>query len=376
MSRLTLGLMAGTSADGIDAALVDCSSTPPKVIGTYLRQYPPELRSRILNTAHADYVNLDDFFQLDQLIAEELSTAAIELLSQEKCSAKKVIAIGSHGQTVRHRPNPPQHFTVQLGNPNIIVARTGIDVVTDFRRADMAMGGQGAPLAPLFHDKLLREKRRNIVVLNLGGIANITVLSDDFPTLGFDTGPANSLMDLWISQKKDLSYDKSGIWAASGTVNEALLASMLSDAYFKQPPPKSTGREYFSEKWLARHLLATDLPDNDVQATLCELTATTIAHAIKKACSSVDQIIFCGGGHKNEELLRRLQVHFPKTVIESRFNKGIDPDFLEAILFAWLAHRHLQRLPGSMPSITGCAMPLISGCLYPSTNKNVLSEFI
>ncbi len=362
--KLYIGLMTGTSADGIDAALIDCCVEPPGLIATYFHPYPTEIKSKIVDTINATSVNLDDFFLLDRYIAQELATASCNLLCKAHHTSDDVIAIGSHGQTIRHRPNPPYCFTVQLGDPNIITARTGIDVVADFRRADMAIGGQGAPLAPLFHDSVLRQQGKNNVVVNLGGIANITVLADNQKTIGFDTGPANSLMDLWIKKIKGMSHDNNGEWAASGSVDSVLLNQMLKDPYFSMQAPKSTGREYFGIDWLENVLSFSNTENHNIQTTLCELTATTIARAINQYCTQIDQIFLCGGGQKNNALVTRIKNHFLQTSIWSTSKLGLDPDFLEAIIFGWLAHRHITKLPGNMPSVTGSNHTTICGCQY------------
>ncbi|MCB1755999.1 MAG: anhydro-N-acetylmuramic acid kinase [Gammaproteobacteria bacterium] len=368
MSPLTIGLMTGTSADGVDAALVEFEDHSPRLLDKYFHPYPADLRKRIIALAHSDHVGFDELFLLDAQIAEQLAIAVERLLRQADCTPGRVSAIGSHGQTIRHRPQAGLRYTVQIGNPNILVARTGIDVITDFRRADMAFGGQGAPFASLFHEQVFREAGKHTVVLNLGGIANITVLQDDREVIGFDTGPANALLDDWIKINKGLDHDADGAWAASGTPDPKLLASMLADDYFKQAPPKSTGREYFGGPWLDKHLKNNTSAAVDVQATLCELTARTIADAIERHCPACEQVYTCGGGAKNQELLRRLGQSLPGITLLKPESVGIDGDFLEAMVFAWLAERHLDGLPGNLPSVTGSRRAVICGCHYPATH--------
>ncbi len=359
--------MTGTSADGVDAALVRIDTSSIHLAGRYFLPYPEDIRARVITLAHSDTAKLDELFQLDRLIGEILADAVNHLLDQENIAAESILVTGSHGQTIRHRPDPPHQYSVQIGNPNILTARTAIDVVSDFRRADMAFGGQGAPFASLFHDHYFRSEGRDTAVLNLGGIANITILKDGSPAMGFDTGPANALLDDWIQFTKKQPFDPDGSWAAAGTVDQDLLQSMLNDPYFKKPAPKSTGREYFNRDWLQAHLQNRTIGSTDVQATLCELSALTIAHAIQASCPSCVQVYGCGGGSKNQELLRRLQRHLPNAKIRNPLEIGIDPDYLEAMVFAWLAYRHLQQLPGNLPSVTGSRRAAICGCLYPAS---------
>ncbi len=367
--KLYVGLMTGTSADGVDAALIDTSVEPPILIDTHFHPYPTKLKAQIINTTNSSNVELDEYYLLDRKIAKQLSVACCDLLRKAKTSSDKIVAIGSHGQTIRHRPNPPHCYTAQLGDPNIITAGTGIDVVCDFRRADMAIGGQGAPFAPIFHDTVFRQRDKNNIVLNLGGIANITILAHNQETIGFDTGPANSLMDLWIQRVRGKPYDINGQWASSGKVDQSLLNRMLQDPYFAIHPPKSTGREYFGLNWLDSIPDLNQMDSNTVQATLCELTATSVANAIKQNCSSTDHIFICGGGHRNHELVRRIEQHFPNIPALSTEKIGLNPDFLEAVIFAWLAHQHIKRLPGNMPRVTGSSHTTLCGGLYRTSKK-------
>ncbi len=370
MTKLIIGLMTGTSADGVDAALVCISNkTPnsPKVIATLFHPYPKHLQEQIITTTHENSMAFDAFFKLDKEIAKELADSVQGLLAQENLKPDDIAYIGSHGQTIRHRPGKEHNYTVQIGEPNTLTALTGIDVITDFRRADMAHGGQGAPFAPFFHEKVFRESKRATVILNMGGIANITLLCDSSETTGFDIGPANALMDDWIKLHKNESFDDCGDWAASGTVDIELLKTLICDQYFTIEPPKSTGREYFNTQWLQQHLVNRKIATVDVQATLCELSAQSIADAIKDQTTQCDQVFLCGGGIKNLELLRRLKFHLPNTQFRSTAELDIDPDFLEALLIAWLAHRHELALSGNLPSVTGSRKAVICGAKYIAT---------
>lgn len=365
MSELIVGLMAGTSADGVDAVLVNFDSNEsPQILSRHFHPYPAYLRQQILSVTHSDSMVFDEFFTLDKSIAEEFSVATLELLDKQNCSRGMITAIGSHGQTVRHRPEQPDQYTVQIGDPNILSARTQIDVISDFRRADMAKGGQGAPLAPLFHDHFFRIEDASTVVLNLGGIANISILNPGEPVRGFDTGPANAFMDYWIEKCQGITFDDQGLWAASGSVNKELLLRMLADDYFSLAPPKSTGREYFNDTWLANKLAKRSILEADVQSTLCELTAVTVSDAINKICPDCDKLFVCGGGSKNSELLRRIQQKLPETHLSNPASIGLDADFLEATVFAWLAKRYLNNHPLKLNSITGGPDRAILGCMY------------
>lgn len=362
--------MTGTSADGVDAVLVSVSNkTPnsPKVLATQFHPYPVDLQRQIIAITHKNSMEFDSFFKLDKDIAHELASSVQSLLQQEDLQPCQIAYIGSHGQTIRHRPDPDHNYTVQVGEPNVLTALTGIDVITDFRGADMAHGGQGAPFAPFFHEKVFKVPGKTIVILNLGGIANITILRPNTRTTGFDTGPANALMDDWIKLNKNENYDTNGQWAASGNTDEELLKALLSDEYFSKESPKSTGREYFNTQWMSLHIKNRDLEPADVQATLCELSALSISAAIRSQTTDCKEVFLCGGGAKNTELLRRLKLHLPAAIFRSTAEVGIDPDFLEALLIAWLAHRHELALSGNLPSVTGAEKAVICGAKYLAT---------
>ncbi len=364
-SALYLGLISGTSADGIDAVLVRFNRGVPQLHASHAHPWAPALRERMLALAQGDgAIDLDAFGRLDVEIGHGFADAALHLLEHSGTPADAVRAIGSHGQTLRHRPAGEFPFTMQLGDPSVIAERCHIDVVADFRRADMAAGGQGAPLLPALHAMLLARPGHTRVVLNLGGIANITVLGDDGSVVGFDTGPANGLLDAWCLRQRGEPFDRDGLFAASGHINLALLDSMLADDYFALPPPKSTGREHFHLDWLASHALLAGMDPADVQATLLELTARSAAAAIAQHAPTAEEVLTCGGGVHNGALMRRLSELLAPRTVGSTARYGIDPDFLEATAFAWLARQRVFGLPGNLPAVTGARGPRVLGAIY------------
>jgi len=364
-SALYLGLISGTSADSIDAALVSFSHGLPQVQATHTHPWPSALRERMLALAQGEAaLDLDAFGRLDVEIGHCFADAALHLLEHSGTPAQTVRAIGSHGQTVRHRPGGEYPFTLQLGDPSVIAERCRIDVVADFRRADLAAGGQGAPLLPALHAMLLGRPGHMRVVLNLGGIANITVLAADGGVLGFDTGPANGLLDAWCQRHRGEPFDRDGAFAGSGQVDQTLLDALLADGYFASPPPKSTGREHFHLSWLATHPRLAALNPADVQATLLELTARSVATAIIQQAPTTGDVLACGGGTHNSRLMRRLGELLAPRRLCSTAEYGIDPDFLEATAFAWLARQRLLRLPGNLPAVTGAHGPRVLGAIY------------
>ena len=372
MPDLFLGLISGTSADGIDAALVrfDGDGRARPAFG---RSYAwdPALRARLVDLGQqAATVTLDEVAELDVRIARAFADAALQALADSGIDAREVAAIGSHGQTLRHRPHGPHPFTLQLGDPNTIAEHTGITVVADFRRRDVAAGGQGAPLLPALHAALLCSGTEDRAVLNLGGIANLTLLprgahADAALVRGFDTGPANALMDAWCRRHTGEGFDRGGAFAASGRIDEALLARLLDEPYFAGTPPKSTGREYFHLDWLQARLAGIESPA-DVQATLLALTARTVADALRATQPDTTRVIACGGGVHNPALMAALAAALPRCAVESSAAHGLDPDFVEAMGFAWLARQTAQGLAGNLPSVTGAAGPRILGGIYPA----------
>lgn len=364
-SALYLGLISGTSADGIDAALVSFDQGLPQLRASLTYPWPDALRQRVLSVAQdlAPF-DLDAFGRLDVAVGRHFAQAASALLQTSGTTPSQVRAIGSHGQTVRHRPGGDEPFTLQLGDPTVIAEHCGIDVIADFRRADVAAGGQGAPLLPAVHAMLLGQPGRTRIVLNLGGIANITVLEAGGRVIGFDTGPANGLLDAWCLQHRGEAFDRDGAFAAAGQVDAALLDALLADPYFSLAPPKSTGREHFHLAWLRRQPRAAMLASADVQATLLELTARSVADAVRTYAPSAVDVLVCGGGVHNPRLMKRLVQCLAPCRVASTASCGIDPDFLEATAFAWLARQRILGLPGNLPAVTGARGRRVLGALY------------
>jgi anhydro-N-acetylmuramic acid kinase len=361
MSELYIGLMSGTSADGIDAALVDFGGQYPKLLEGLYQPYSDELRGKIIQLCQKGDNEIERLGELDVLLAEEFANLVNELLDKHALSADAICGIGSHGQTIRHHP---QRFTLQVGDPNIIAARTGITTIADFRRKDMALGGQAAPLVPAFHHYVFATSQSDRAIVNIGGIANVTLLSKDSPgVIGFDTGPGNTLLDAWIFKHQQKRCDEKGNWARTGMIHPALLNQLLNDAYFSLPAPKSTGREYFNLNWLSRFLSSAISPQ-DVQATLLELTAQSIVNAIKTHFTQ-GEILICGGGVHNEFLMERLaQLAKANFTLASTQQYGIHPNWVEAMAFAFLAKQTLTRQYGNLPSVTGAKKAAILGGIY------------
>ena len=368
-----MGVMSGTSVDAIDVVLADFQNPKrPVMLASHSEAWPPAIRTDILTIAGSQSDSIDKLGQLDRQIGSATAQACLTCLAQTDLPAGAVTAIGFHGQTIRHQPdmNPP--FTMQIGDANTLAELTGIAVVSDFRRRDVAAGGQGAPLVPAFHEQFFAQPEVNTVVLNLGGIANITVLSAKTETeavTGFDTGPANMLMDAWCQQHTGEHYDAHGNWAASGQVDAKLLQRMLAHPYFARRAPKSTGRECFGMDWLNEQLAQEQraIPEVDVQATLAELTAVSVSNAIntclKGACG---EVLVCGGGAHNRHVMTKLQECLPGWRVASTASKGIDPQWIEALAFAWLARQMVSGLPGNLPAVTGAKGQRILGAYHPA----------
>lgn len=367
---LFIGLLSGTSMDAIDVALVSFAKETPALIATLNHPIPLEFKKRCLAIAESDLGSIDDFGYLDAMAGVLFSEAVLAMLQKTGISPKQIRAIGSHGQNIRHRPNANPPFTLQIGDPNIIAERTGIPTIADFRRRDLAAGGQGAPLAPAFHRAAFGSAFENRIIVNIGGIANLSILNKDpdKPLLGFDSGPGNCLMDAWVQQHWQIPFDNNGEHAAKGKIIEALLSQCLADPYFALPAPKSTGREYFNISWLKSKMQAAKIInpstsiDNpsilDIQATLLHITAKSIAEAIR-ATGLEANIFICGGGAHNVCLMKTLQEEMGKP-IHSTETLGYPPDWIEALLFAWLAKQTLEGKSGNCPSVTGAkhAVPL------------------
>ena len=359
--KLFIGLMSGTSMDGIDAALVDIETNT--LIEGITRPYGDSAKQcldAVINDVSPGPAALS---QLNTLLGREFSDAVFQLLETAQVSAQQVVAIGSHGQTICHDAKAGIPYTVQLGCAHTIAELTGIEVVADFRTRDLVIGGQGAPFAPIYHQALFGTKSLPLAVVNIGGIANLTVLSEEGLVRGYDTGPGNCLMDMWILKQQGFPYDKGGEWALTGRVIKPLLDTLLADPFFKCPPPKSLGKEYFSSTWLMPHLQYKHKPE-DVQATLLALTAITIADAIHSAHAGLKQVAMCGGGVHNDALINALAKHLPNTHVISTMELGIDPDFMEAMMFAWLASKTVNKLAVDFKSITGSRCAAIYGAIY------------
>lgn len=359
---LFIGLMSGTSMDGVDAALVDLSNNT--LIAGITRPYSSEVQIKLMEVNKTKLISPIQLMQLHTLIGHDFSSAVFDVLSKADCSSEEIIAIGSHGQTLYHDPYGSIPTTLQLGCAHTIAAQTGITTVADFRTRDLVLGGQGAPFAPCYHHVLFKDQDLPAVLINIGGIANITVLRKNQSPIGYDTGPGNTLLDRWINKNHGCAYDAKGAWGASGQVIEPLLARFLDDPFFKLTSPKSTGTEYFSDTWLAARLEATYKPE-DVQATLTQLTALTIADAIRFDAPECKRILLCGGGVRNDFLFQQLKQILPEYQIESTQALGVDPDYLEAIMFGWLAQQAIQNKPVDLTQITGAHKPTILGSIYP-----------
>jgi anhydro-N-acetylmuramic acid kinase len=371
--ELWLGMISGTSRDGVDAVLAGFPAGQAQLRAALCLPYPPDLAARLERlVAGGRRPDAADLPPLDAEIARHFADAAQSLLREAGVAAASVRAIGSHGQTVWHEPDGPRPESIQLGSPALIAQRTGIRTVGDFRRADIAAGGQGAPLAPLLHRALFRPASGARAVLNLGGIANVSIIDREGDVVGFDTGPANCLLDAWIRRHRGEALDHGGAWAAGGTEDPGLLKAMLADPYFGRRSPKSTGTEYFNLSWLERLLermeprrpadrpAADGLPGPaDVQATLAELTAATVADAVRPFAPA--DVLVCGGGVHNGDLLRRLRRRLPGTPLRSTAEAGLDPDWVEGMLFAWLARERVAGRPQDTRRITGAREAVLLG---------------
>ncbi len=364
-----IGLMSGTSLDALDAALVDFSDQRPKLIATLSTEWPPSLKAQLLALCSPGNNEIQRMGIADHELGKLCAQACQQLLRKSGIPANQVAAIGSHGQTIRHMPEGETPFTVQIGDPNLIAQLTGITTVADFRRRDMAAGGQGAPLAPGFHAAVFRTINKNRAILNIGGMANLTLLFADpcQPVTGFDTGPGNILLDGWCQQHLNKTYDKNGQWARSGAINAALLEQLLATPYFVNPPPKSTGRELFNSQWLTQQLQAchASISTEDVAATLTELTAQSICNDLQGHFPGCDELLVCGGGAHNQFLMERLDVLTPETVSVGTTNSlGIAPDWVEAAAFACFAKQTLEHKPSNLRSVTGAKSDCILGGVY------------
>ena len=371
MKELFIGLISGTSIDAIDAVLVDFAQLPLRLLATHSEPIPAEIKLQLHELCSPGPDEINRMGALDVQVGKLFATACQSLLQKTNISSNDILAIGSHGQTIRHQPGFNHPFTLQIADPNVIAEMTGITTIADFRRRDMASGGQGAPLVPAFHNYFFRSNNIDRVILNIGGIANVTILPANpaAPITGFDTGPGNTLLDAWIRLQKNQACDINGEWARSGTLNTKLLETLLSDNYFQQTPPKSTGREYFNLTWLKEKLPA-EIAAVDVQRTLTEFTARSILQAIKNFGPKSGQILLCGGGIHNRFLFECLQHNSNDYSLHSSSEFGIDPDWMEAIAFAWLAKQTLLGKPGNLPTVTGAKKAVILGGIYKAGDLN------
>jgi anhydro-N-acetylmuramic acid kinase len=365
-SGLFIGLMSGTSLDGIDAVLVRFEPEM-KVEFAHTYALPESLVKNLLALSQTDArIHLDDAGRLDTELGQCFADTALQCLQDAKVNADAVTAIGSHGQTLRHAPNGGHPFTMQLGDANIIAERCGIDTVADFRRRDVAAGGQGAPLVPAFHAAVFSDVHEERAVLNIGGIANLTLLHRDGRVRGFDTGPGNGLMDAWCRQHLNINYDANGAFAASGSPHTELLQRCLSDDWFALPPPKSTGRDQFNLNWLQTKMTGLAISPADTQATLTALTAHSIASALQAEMPDCQRVLVCGGGSHNPVLMQHLADLLGSSVqVDSSSAHGLHPDYVEAAAFAWLARASLARRPGNLPAVTGAKGLRVLGVVYP-----------
>ena len=357
-----IGLMSGTSLDGTDAVLLDCSQGI-RVLCHAHQPFTSELRDTLLALNTPGENELHRAAMAGNALAQAYAAVVRELLDAAGCPATAISAIGCHGQTVRHQPR--SGYTLQLVNAARLAELSGISVICDFRSRDIAAGGEGAPLVPAFHQAAFGSDSQARAVINIGGIANITSLPPSGPVTGFDCGPGNALMDGWILAHRGLPYDRAGAWAASGRVLPELAARLLDHDFFARRPPKSTGRETFNLDWLRGMLSGREAPA-DVQATLCEITAAAIAGAVDGYCASTRQIYLCGGGARNDLLRARLAARLPGRAIDITDRLGIAAETVEAAAFGWLAQRALDRLPGNLPAVTGAKGPRVLGAIYPA----------
>lgn len=364
-SGLFLGLMSGTSLDGVDAIL---ARFEPDLKIEFARTYdlPPVLVQKLLSLSQTDMsMPLDDVGRLDTELGQCFADIVLQCLHDANANAESVTAIGSHGQTLRHAPGGKHPFTMQLGDAHIIAEQTGVDTVADFRRRDVAAGGQGAPLVPAFHAAVFSNADEERAVLNIGGIANLTLLPRDGLVRGFDTGPGNGVMDAWCRRHLGKNYDVDGEFAASGQIHSGLLNACLDDEWFDRPPPKSTGRDQFNLAWLEMKMQGMTISPADVQSTLTTVTARTIADSLKREMPACRRVLVCGGGSHNPVLMRHLKDLLTGIQVDTTDKHGLDPDYVEAAAFAWLAKEALAKRPGNLPAVTGAKGLRVLGVLYP-----------
>ena len=360
---LYIGIMSGTSLDGVDVALVSFDSSTLSLIQTYFLPYDKNLREELLALNKVGHDELHRAAMLSNKLSRLYADAIEGLLFKGGISAKQITAIGCHGQTVRHCPQADRAYTIQLVNAALLAELTGITVVADFRSRDIAAGGQGAPLVPAFHQVLFGHPRIHRVIVNIGGIANITSLTPEGEIIGFDCGPGNILLDAWCSRHKGSTYDHDGSWASTGRIIPGLLEAFLAFPFFSLPPPKSTGREMFNNDWLTNYLQGDEAPE-DVQATLLKLSAEAIARSIWLHFPQTEEIYLCGGGAHNRTLVAQLQAALTGKCVNLTNVLGVDADWIEAFAFAWLAKQAINKMPGNLPAVTGARGSRILGAIY------------
>jgi anhydro-N-acetylmuramic acid kinase len=364
-----IGIMSGTSMDAIDAVLVQFAVDGRlQTAANHSSLFPSSLKDELSAIIHPSWSgSLRHIASLNATLGATYATTAETLIKKSGIPKEKILAIGNHGQTIWHQPDDEPHFSWQLGDANRIAELTGVTTVADFRNRDIAAGGEGAPLVPAFHKAIFSHPTKHRVILNIGGIANLSLLSPNQDTLGFDTGPGNSLLDAWCLEHHNLPFDKDGEWGAKGKLIKPLLDELMKEPYFKRNYPKSTGKEHFNLHWLKQQLNPSMKPE-DIQATLVEVTALSIADGIKLASKAnnhkVDEIYVCGGGSKNLHLMQRLKFLLDPTTVQKTDVLGVDSDWVEAIAFAWLARQTMLNLPGNLPSATGATGPRVLGAIY------------
>jgi anhydro-N-acetylmuramic acid kinase len=383
---LFIGLMSGTSLDGVDGVLADWSGPQPQVLAHRHQAFNAGWRAELLALNTAGHNELHRAALAGNEVSRRYAEVVQHLLQATGLAAQDVSAIGAHGQTVRHQPQAfdGTGYTVQLINGALLAELTGIGTVCDLRSRDVAAAGQGAPLVPAFHAGLFGHAGQHVAVLNIGGIANLTLLPGDGSVTGFDCGPGNALMDGWCERHTGQAFDEGGRWAATGRVDDGLLQRMLQEPFFAQAPPKSTGRDLLHLSWLEQALRSeqreraelarrADLSDRsaawapqDVQATLAELTACCAAAELRRHAPQTTRLLVCGGGAFNQHLMERLTQQLPGVAVTSTAAHGVPPDQVEALAFAWLARAHVQRLPGNLPAVTGARGPRMLGAWYPA----------
>ena len=369
MPERFIGIMSGTSLDAVDVVIASFQDGI-NIEASLALDFPDSLRDSVRQLCLPGQNEIDRMGEVSYQLADIYARAVNKLLTQSSCPASDIRAIGLHGQTIRHRPEGAYPFSLQIGSPARVAELTGIPVIADFRSADIAAGGQGAPLVPAFHTSVFRSASCNRIILNLGGMANLTILPADATNAvrGYDTGPGNILLDEWIRDRQGISCDKNGAWAAQGNILDDLLALCLQDPFFALPPPKSTGREYFTLQWINNIIsqLSQTPAGIDVQATLSELTAQSVTDMINQEELSIDEVFVCGGGVHNNFLLQALTNNLGGISVQSTAVLGLDPDYVEAACFAWLAQEHTHNRPANLPSVTGAAHPVILGAYYPA----------